>query len=469
LKTIAPDDPEAYRALGSFYASSDQREKAIAEFRSVLTAHPKDSVVKAELVETLLDLNRTGEAAPLNQEILKANPADPRGLLSQGRILLSQGQYENAKAALEGAVKAEPNSATVHYFLGVAQQSNGLPDLAEASFARALALQPQMAQASAALANLTARNGNLNEALRLAENARKTDPDLSSSYLASARALLRKGDARQAEAALQDALARDPASLPALAMLLNLYSRQGRTQEALQRITGLIQQNPQNAGLHFLQALAYFFLKDLGKSEAGVRQALALDPKTPDAYTLLANIALARGSVEEAKTDLRAAIAAHPRSLLNYMALVTQYEKEGNWEEAKKLCEKAHEIDSTAPMVADELAFLYLEHGGDVNAAVSLAQTAKQKMPESPITADALGWAYYKVGSADSAVTQLQEAVGKAPNNPVYQYHLGMASIAARRFDLAGHSLRTALKNDPNFPYAASARAALEKLSQGTR
>jgi tetratricopeptide (TPR) repeat protein len=148
---------------------------------------------------------------------------------------------------------------------------------------------------------------------------------------------------------------------------------------------------------------------------------------------------------------------------------VTQYEKEGNWEEAKKLCEKAHEIDPAAPMVAAELAFLYIEHGGDINAAVSLAQTAKQKMPDSPITADALGWAYYKLGSASPAVTQLKEAVGKAPGNPVYQYHLGLAYIAARRFDLAGHSLQAALKDDPNFPYAASARAALEKLSPGTR
>jgi hypothetical protein len=36
-------------------------------------------------------------------------------------------------------------------------------------------------------------------------------------------------------------------------------------------------------------------------------------------------------------------------------------------------------------------AFLYLEHGGDVNAELSLAQSAKRKMPDSLVTADALG------------------------------------------------------------------------------
>jgi cellulose synthase operon protein C len=49
-------------------------------------------------------------------------------------------------------------------------------------------------------------------------------------------------------------------------------------------------------------------------------------------------------------------------------------------------------------VVANQLAYIYLEHGGDVNVALGLAQQAKQKMPDSPNVADTLGWAYYKSG-----------------------------------------------------------------------
>ena len=42
LKRVAPDDPHAYRALGTLYSSTGQREKAIEEFRSVLAAKPGD-------------------------------------------------------------------------------------------------------------------------------------------------------------------------------------------------------------------------------------------------------------------------------------------------------------------------------------------------------------------------------------------------------------------------------------------
>jgi tetratricopeptide (TPR) repeat protein len=183
-------------------------------------------------------------------------------------------------------------------------------------------------------------------------------------------------------------------------------------------------------------------------------------------HTLLANIELAKGAVEQAKAELRAAIAANPHNVANYLALCSQYEREGNWEQAKKICEEAHEADSTAPMVADELAFLYLEHGGDVNVALALAQQARQRWPNSPITADALGWAYYKLGSPESAVAQLKDSVQKVPNNPVFQYHLGMAYLASGRRDFAQRSLQAALKSNPNFLYALSARTSLESIAR---
>jgi tetratricopeptide (TPR) repeat protein len=203
-------------------------------------------------------------------------------------------------------------------------------------------------------------------------------------------------------------------------------------------------------------------------SEANLTGALAIDPKTPDAFTLLANIDFAKGAADKAKADLRKAMEGNPRNVGNYLALGTEYEKESNWEEAKKLYEKAHQLDSASPFIADELAFLYLEHGGDVNVALSLAQQAKQRMPGSPVTADALGWAYYKLGAHDLAVAQLRDSVQKAPNNPVFQYHLGMAYWKTGNRDAAGRALQKALNESPSFPYSTIARATLDKIAKGS-
>ena len=366
-------------------------------------------------------------------------------------------------------MKATPNSANGYYFLGVAQAAAGFADAARASLTRALELQPKMAAAASALAGIAVTSGDYAEASRQHEKAHETDPGSPANEIPGAQLLIAKGDLRGAEATLQNTLKRNPTSLPALALLLKVDAAQGRGEEAVGRLTSLVQKSPQNAGLHFLLGLAYFNLKNLQDAEASVRRALNLDPKTPDAYTLLANIAFAKGSLEEAKSHLKMGIATFPRNINNYIALTTEYEKEGNWEEAKRSCEKAHEVAPASPMVADELAFLYLEHGGDVNVAVALAQGAKQNLPDSPITSDALGWAYYKLGAVDSALVQLKESSQKVPNNPIYQYHLGKAYIAARQPGLAQQSLRAALQIDPHFPYVEDARATLEKLAKTSR
>src|SRR5208283_5478182 len=110
-----------------------------------------------------------------------------------------------------------------YYYLGVAQQSSHFPDLAKASFSRALELRPQMASAAGALASLDAMTGDYVEASRQAGKALQTDPNLLSANIASARALVAKGDLHQAETVLESILKRDPTSSAALASLVNVY------------------------------------------------------------------------------------------------------------------------------------------------------------------------------------------------------------------------------------------------------
>jgi tetratricopeptide (TPR) repeat protein len=211
--------------------------------------------------------------------------------------------------------------------------------------------------------------------------------------------------------------------------------------------------------------VAYFGLKDLARAEASAKQAIGLAPQDGDPYTLLADIHYAQGSAEEAEADLKAAISRNPRNAGNYLALEALYEKAGRWEQAKKLCETAHAIDPNSPVVANNLAYLYLEHGGEPAIALSLAQSARQQAPGDVRISDTLGWAYYKIGSPQAAISQLEQCVRTAPNNPLYGYHLGMAYMAARRLDAAQRSLEAALKQNPDPALAANLRLALDKLS----
>ena len=85
-------------------------------------------------------------------------------------------------------------------------------------------------------------------------------------------------------------------------------------------------------------------------------------------------------------------------------------------------------------------------------------------MPDSPATADTLGWAHYKKGSYKSAIGYFDESLKKAPDNPTYHYHLGLAYVADGQVNEGKESLKKALSLNPGFAYAASARQALENL-----
>jgi uncharacterized protein HemY len=62
-----------------------------------------------------------------------------------------------------------------------------------------------------------------------------------------------------------------------------------------------------------------------------------------------------------------------------------------------------------------------------VDFALNLAQTARQQLPENPIAADTLGWAFYRKHVYSSATDLFKEAVTQQPQSPLFNYHMGLA------------------------------------------
>jgi tetratricopeptide (TPR) repeat protein len=109
-----------------------------------------------------------------------------------------------------------------------------------------------------------------------------------------------------------------------------------------------------------------------------------------------------------------------------------------------------------------------LEHDGDLNVALSLAQTARRNMPGLPNTADTLGWAYYKGASFSQAASMFEDAVKKDPANATYHYHLGLAYQKLNDSARAKTELQKAISVDPKSPVAEEARRAALQTDGGS-
>jgi Flp pilus assembly protein TadD len=120
-------------------------------------------------------------------------------------------------------------------------------------------------------------------------------------------------------------------------------------------------------------------------------------------------------------------------------------------------------------LASNSLASVMLQSGGNLDVALSLAQTARRGLPQSSGVADTLGWIYYQKGAYHSAVDSLREALrlsqdSHSPDNPQFHYHLGMAYAKSGQTTLARQHLQEALKLGPNSSDADDAKRQLAEL-----
>jgi tetratricopeptide (TPR) repeat protein len=165
--------------------------------------------------------------------------------------------------------------------------------------------------------------------------------------------------------------------------------------------------------------------------------------------------------VDQAIASYRTALQSNPRDVRIYLALGSLLETRNQWQEAEDLYQKALQIQPDYALAANNLSYLMLEHGGNVNVAVTLAQTARKGMPDSPNSADTLGWAYYQQGVYNASIDLFQEAIKANPDNPTYHYHLGMAYQKSNNFAMAKKQLEYTLQISPNYSQAGEIKKIL--------
>ena len=124
--------------------------------------------------------------------------------------------------------------------------------------------------------------------------------------------------------------------------------------------------------------------------------------------------------------------------------------------EQKAPAQKAAALIDVVP-----IAFLIMERGGNLDVAISLAQTAVRGMPNNPSMADTLGWGYYRKGIYGSARDVLESASKAAPENATIHFHLGLTYDKMSEPAKASEHLKRALQLAPNGQNATEIRQVL--------
>jgi tetratricopeptide (TPR) repeat protein len=201
------------------------------------------------------------------------------------------------------------------------------------------------------------------------------------------------------------------------------------------------------------------------EAEQALRRATDLDKQNVGALVLLAQAQASRGAADRAISNYQHAIELVPNNVRLYVDLAGLYESQGDWQEAETWYQKALSIQPDNAIAANNLAYLMLEHGGDVNVALTLAQTARRGFPNFPNSADTLGWAYFQNAAYSLAAPLLEDAVKAAPSNATYRYHLGLTYQKLNDTKKARIELEKSICIDPHAPLAEKASRTLAELA----
>jgi len=490
------NDPRGRGILAQFYLVAGRHEDAIQEYERITAANKEDRLNRLRLAEVYASLGRFGDARRVADELVKSDANDGNALGLRGTILLDMGDVEAAALDLQAAQKLNPDSGPVYYNLARISLINGNPKQARSLLEEALRRSPRHNPSKVLLGTLALGAGDVDEAMRQAEAVVAQRPTYVEPYILLAQALSAKGKIGVAEQGLRsllpamqnpaarvkiintlakmkmqqkqypaaiglakEALGLDANSADALSLVGAAYVVQGKVDQGLQEVAAHVQRHP--------TASAYSILGDVARSAArfdaaaeAYTKALTMDAKYRPAAMGLADSYAAMGKLSEALEIYRRESSRSPNDATAHLRQAQVYEASGDWKNAIASYESALKIDNNRIEALNNAAWLYAEHGGNLEMALTMAQRAKEFMPDDPRISDTLGWVYLKSGAFDSAVRTLRESVDKVPQNPTYRYHLGMAYYKAGRMAEAREQLQIALKA-PGFRYGDDARKLL--------
>jgi tetratricopeptide (TPR) repeat protein len=480
------DNSVGYRMLGDWYFANGDIDRATTEYQSLYEDHPKDLQVRKNYTQLLILKNRLDDARKIDDAILKQYPQDEDALIFRGQILLHENKPSDAIDPLQAALRNDPDNGVGHYHLGLAFTRLGNLARAESEFRDAVRTRPDILDAQVALAKLSMGKGDWNGLYDTASNIIQAKPAAAEGYVFRAVAAMNLGQKTQAEQDINKAievgpnnplgyiwlgnlrlpdkrypeaeksflraLDLDPKSSDALNGLMRTYLLQKDADKAIAAANAQIAKVPDSSAFYDLLGTALFDAKkDNKEAEAALQKSVELDRTNGDAYLKLGQVQFAEGSTSQAIATYQQGIKDNPRDPALYIFLGESYEHEQSWNDAKAAYRKALEIQPENAIASNNLAYLMLQQGGNVDVALAMAQTARRAMPDSPKAADTLGWAYYQKGAYKTAIDLFKEALKKDPNDPTVHYHLGMAYKQTDQIVAARDHLRQVLKINPNF------------------
>lgn len=507
-KALGKDFPSGHQIVGDFYLRAKKWDEATAQYKAGISEDSKNAMAyRQRMVTTFEAMGKRDEAFKLAKSLAKDNPKNELANESYAALLLQSGSktdLANAASELKAMVGNIPSDGAIHYQLARTYFLQGEPDKALPEALEAITNEVKKKPARPLVLtgsrNLAARiyadRGDNAKAIEQTEIVLTTEPKNTDARYLHARALVGINQAARAqtdlEALVQDVPGMNDAHLQLASIYLNqrnlekataefekVYKSnppdnrgllglqavklaQGKGQEAVGVLQDLVQKNPTvpayrqelanfqaTAGAQLIKSDPAAANKLFSQAADNYKELLKNTPGMADNWLRLGTLQRQLGQTSDALGSFEQASKANPKdvnALLNRGMLL---ETLGRGQEAADLYNRVLGIDPDNPLALNNIAFMNAEQRTNLDQAMTFAERAKKRVPNSPDISDTLGYVYLQKNLNGEALRIFKQVVEENPNNATYHFHLAMALL--KQGDRAGakEEAEKALRNSP--------------------
>ena len=495
--------PDGHLLAGDFFFfRAHEYESARIQYDAGMNAFPKDKAAyQKRMVELMATIGRNPDANQILAAILKDNPKDNDAIAMRAALMLQTGdlaQVTQATNDLQSLVSNTPNNHLLRFNLARAYIAKGDVEQARMQLEAAIKIRPDFLIARDVLARIYLQKNDYAKALKEADEILALNKEDLQAKLTRSTALTGMGekakardeldavlklapnnpdaryqagylawqdkDFKKAERIFDDLYQANPKDVRGLVGKVETLASANQMGDAIKVMENTVQKNPERRD--FRLVLANMYVRDQRYDDAInlLQDLLKSDPKNIDLLIRVAETQRRKGDINVAIDTFRRASQSNPNDTRSLLQLGLLMDGTGRREQAKPIYEQILKIQPDHPIALNNLAFIKAEEGVDLDAALTMAQRARQKLPGSLDIMDTLGWIYIKKNLSDDAVRTFRELNQTDPNRASFHMHYGMALLQKGDKPSARKELETAIRFNPSKDEAGKIRELLAAL-----
>ncbi|MBV8706049.1 MAG: tetratricopeptide repeat protein [Acidobacteriaceae bacterium] len=421
-KNLAADHPkdattgEVYSTLLLGSGSKNEAAKSVDELKTLVANNPGDGALHFQLARAYFGLGQPdkalSEALEAIQDESKSRAARPIVLIGArtlaARVYEDRGDHAKAIEQAEVVLSANPKLPDARLIRDRALIGTNQIDKAKADLEALVQEFPGMNDARLQLAGLYIVGREYDKATAEFDKVWKSNPPDNRGLLGLQAVKLTQGKGDEAVATIRDLVQKNP-TVPAYREQLASFEATAGAQ--------IFKSNPEKAKQLYQQAADDY------------KELLKINPKSSDLWLRMGVIQRQLGQFDQALGSFEQASKVDPRNinaLLNQALLQEALGKKG---EAANIYNRILGLDPDNALALNNVAFMEAEKGTNLDQAMTFAERAKKRVPNSPDISDTLGYVYLQKNLNSEALRIFRQIVQEDPKNPTFHYHLAMALL----------------------------------------